>query len=110
MSWKRGKRRHDIDAARFVAALCCEFSACELGRLCGVSDRTVRRWRNGVDWPTSQALMKLVDNLFPQSQGNGPVYSSDMALDGNTRVGGVGEFSIRAAKGDIEYVAEASRS
>jgi len=108
MTWPRGQRRHDTDAARFVAALCREFSARELGRLCGVSDRTVRRWRNGTDWPTADVLTRLVDRLFPLSDGSGPVYSPDMAIDGWTRVGGCGEYSVRAARGDVNYVAEAT--
>lgn len=104
MSWERGKRRHELDAARFVGALCREFSARDLGRLCGVSDRTVRRWRDGTDWPTADVLTRLVDRLFPQSEGSGPISSPDMAIDGWTRVGGVGEYSVRAARGEIEYV------
>jgi hypothetical protein len=104
MVWPRGKRRHDCDASRFVAALCREFSAYELGRLCGVSDRTVRRWASGEDWPTAEALHRLVDALLPQSAGWVPVYSPEMAIDGGTRVGGVGEFTRRAAQGDTEYV------
>jgi len=44
--------------------------------------------------------MRLVDRLFPQSEGSGPIYSQDMAIDGNTRVGGVGEYTIRAARGE----------
>lgn len=104
MVWPRGKRRHDCDATRFVAALCREFSANELGRLCGVSDRTVRRWARGEDWPEAASLLRLIDGLFPASSCAAPVYDPDMAVDGNTRVGGVGEYSIRAAQGDLEYV------
>lgn len=108
MAWPHGKRRHSTDAARFVGAMCREFSARELGRLCDVSDRTVRRWRDGTDWPTADVLTMLVDRLFPLSDGSGPVYSAEMAIDGWTRVGGVGEYSVRAARGDVDYVAEAS--
>jgi len=100
MAWLAGKRRHTTDARRFVSALCLEFSAAELARLCGVNSRTIRRWRSGEDWPEQEALMRLVDRLFPQSEGSGPIYSQDMAIDGNTRVGGVGEYTIRAARGE----------
>lgn len=106
MTWPRGQRRHDTDAARFVGALCREFSARELGRLCGVSDRTVRRWAAGEDWPAAEVMGRLVDALFPQSVGAVPIYSPEMAVDGGTRVGGVGEFSRRAAQGDVDYVGE----
>lgn len=107
MVWTRGKRRHQIDAARFIAALCREFSACELGRLCGVSDRTIRRWARGEDWPEAASLHRLIDVLFPASSCAAPVYDADMAIDGCTRVGGVGEYTIRAAQGDVEYVGSA---
>lgn len=99
MAWLAGKRRHTTDARRFVSTLSLEFSARELSRLCGVSDRTVRRWRDGTDWPTADVLTRLVDRLFPQSEGSLPIYSTEMAIDGNTRVGGVGEYTIRAARG-----------
>ena len=99
--WPIGKRRHDTDATRFVRALLAEFSARELGRLCGVSDRTIRRWRDGTDWPTADVLTGMIDRMFPLSDGSGPVYSPEMAIDGNTRVGGVGEYSIRAARGEM---------
>lgn len=104
--WAKNRRRHDVEAARFVTALLREFSARELGRLCGVSDRTVRRWRDGTDWPTAAALTRLVDRLFPQSEGSGPIYSTEMAIDGWTRVGGVGEYSVRAARGELIHDAE----
>jgi len=103
MVWQRGKRRHEVDATRFVAALCREFSARELGRLCGVSDRTVRRWAAGVDWPDRAAVDRLVDALFPQSRGSLPIYDPGMALDGNSRVCGVGEYTLRSARGHDGY-------
>jgi len=98
MAWQRGNRRNNCDARRFVAALCGEFSCRELARLCGVSDRTVRRWRDGTDWPDQQTIEHLVDRLFPL-RGGGPMYQPDMAIDGNTRVGGVGDYTLRAARG-----------
>jgi len=97
--WTRGQRRNDCDASRFVRALCEEYSARELSRLCGVSDRTVRRWRDGTDWPCVEQMERLVDALFRPS-GSLPIYSPDMAIDGNTRVGGVGEYTVRAARGE----------
>jgi hypothetical protein len=66
----------------------------------------VRRWAAGEDWPTAEAIARLVDVLFPQSVGSVPIYSPEMAIDGGTRVGGVGEFSRRAAQGDTDYVGE----
>lgn len=95
-----GLRRHDCDAQRMIAALCDEFSCRELARLCGVSDRTVRRWRDGTDWPTREAMATMLDALFPQSDGWAPIYSPDMAIDGNTRLAGVGEYSIRSSRGE----------
>ncbi len=102
--WTTGKRRHAMDADRFIAALCREFSARELGRLAGVSDRTIRRWRDGVDRPRPARLHEMIDRLFPANGGALPIYSPEMAIDGNTRMGGVGEYSRRAAQGDMEYI------
>lgn len=90
-------QRRGVEARRFILALIAEFTACGLARLCGISDRTVRRWRDGEDWPSRDTIDRLIDRLFPLSDGSGPVYHPDMAIDGSTRVGGVGEFTIRAA-------------
>ena len=109
MAWQCGKRRHSTGAARFIRSVVAEFGAREIGRRCGVSDRTVRRWASGEDWPDVEALYRLIDSLCPQSQGAMPVYSPDMALDGSTRVGGVGEFSRRAARGEQTYLEEVYR-
>jgi len=87
-----------------IRGLLTEFSRRELGRRCGVSDRTIRRWASGEDWPAAESLYRLIDSLYPESAGWVPVYSPEMAIDGNTRLGGVGEYSRRAARGDLEYV------
>ena len=105
-----GQRRHDTDAARLIRGLLTEFRARELARRCGCSDRTIRRWASGEDWPAAEGLHRLIDSLFPQSAGWVPIYSPDMAIDGQTRLGGVGEYSRRAARGDLEYIGEASCS
>jgi hypothetical protein len=96
--------RRSVDAHRFVRCLLAEFSLSELARLCGVSVSTIHRWKEGTSWPTAGALHRLVDALLPQSAGWIPIYSPEMAIDGGTRVGGVGEFTRRAAQGDTEYV------
>ena len=102
--WPIGQRRNDNDAARLIRGLLTEFSRRELARRCGVSDRTIRRWANGEDWPSSAALHRLVDAVCPANVAALPIYSPDMALDGWTRLGGVGEYSRRAARGDLEYL------
>ncbi len=103
--YPRGQRRHNTDAARLIRGLLTEFSARELARRCGCSDRTIRRWATGEDWPAADRLYGLIDSLYPQAAGWVPVYSPDMAIDGNTRVGGVGEYTRRTARGDMEYLA-----
>ena len=99
MSWPRHTRRHTIDCTRFIRALLTEFSARELARCCGVSDRTVRRWAAGTDWPARVSLDRLVESICPRAGGSLPLYSPDMAIDGDTRVGGVGDYTRRAAQG-----------
>jgi transcriptional regulator with XRE-family HTH domain len=108
--WPHGQRRHSTDAARLVAALVSEFGAAPLAGRCGVSDRTIRRWASGEDWPEADSLHRLIDSLYPQGAGWCPVYSPDMAIDGNTRVGGVGEYTRRAARGDLEYLTVRART
>jgi len=106
MAWKRNHRRNSTDAARFIAALVAEFGARDLARRCGVSDRTIRRWAAGIDWPRRQALEKLIDSVFPYKGGSLPLYSQEMAIDGWSRLGGVGEYSIMAARGEAMHEVE----
>jgi hypothetical protein len=97
--WPAGKRRNAINAHRFIAALLHEFSARDVARMAGVSDRTIRRWAIGEDWATEDSCHKIVAALFSsEPQGSLPIYSPDMALDGNTRCGGVGEYTLRSAR------------
>ena len=51
------------------------------------------------DWPSQEALERLIDSIAPAKGGSLPLYSPDMAIDGNTRVAGVGEYTLRAARG-----------
>lgn len=97
--WIKGIRRRNCDASQFITALRREYTATHLAKLAGVCDRTIRRWASGEDWCDTEALIRLVDKLLPDV-GRGPIYSPDMAIDGDTRLGGVGEFSIQSAKGE----------
>jgi transcriptional regulator with XRE-family HTH domain len=106
MSWLLHRRRNTIDAARFIGALIREFGSRDLARRCGVSDRTIRRWASGIDWPARESLEKLIDSVAPAKGGSLPLYSPDMAIDGNTRVAGVGDYTIRAARGEPCYEEE----
>lgn len=97
--WPRGKRRNATDATRFVRALVAEYGATDIGRRAKVNTRTVYRWAHGDDWPRLETLQILADSICPDA-GALPIYSPTMAIDGETRVGGVGEYSIRAARGE----------
>lgn len=99
MAWPHGLRRHETTGQRFISALVREFGCRRLARMAGVSDRTIRRWRDGVDWPSVEVLKRLVETLDFGPLASLPIYSPDMAIDGNTRVVGVGEYTIRAARG-----------
>lgn len=107
MGWPHSVPKHPpCGADRFIRGLCTEFRVRELARLCDVSDRTIRRWRDGVDNPSIEAIHRLVDRLFPLTGGAGPFYSPDMAIDGNSRVGGVGDYSLRAARAEPCFTEE----
>lgn len=97
--WTRGRRRNQCDAAALISGLVTKYGARGLARLAGVSDRTVRRWASGEDWPPFERLVELLDRLWPQGRHALPIYRPDMALDGRSRVGGVGDYSIRSAQG-----------
>lgn len=98
--WPRGRRRNDVDAARMWRALCESRGAREIARIVGVSDRTVRRWASGEDWCRGdEQIMRILDRLFPLARASGPIYEPSLAIDGHTRVAGVGEYSRRAARG-----------
>ena len=98
MVWQRGIRRNQIDASAFLSAV--PISSREIARRLGVSDRTVRRWKSGEDWCSEETIFRIAKELVPDvSPGWCPIYAPDMAIDGNTRVGGVGQYSIDSAKG-----------
>ena len=99
MTWPRGRRRNQIDAARFMRAMVSEFGARRLASAIGCLDRTIRRWASGEDWCDAEVLHRLVDVMFPLGHGSIPIYSVNMAIDGYTRVGGVGEYTLRISRG-----------
>lgn len=101
--WRRGHRRNEIDGSRFVSACCRSYSVAKVARAAGVSSRTVRRWASGEDWMPLFRCQSIIDALLPLSTGWHPRYRRDMAIDGNTRVGGVGDYSRRAAQGRLCY-------
>lgn len=98
--WKKGKRRATIDPSIFIRNLLSLHSARHLATVGGVSDRTIRRWSLGEDWCEEDRIQRLIDGLFPVNVGSCPIYSPDMAIDGHTRLVGVGQFSRRAARGE----------
>ena len=94
----RRQRRSAIDGAEFFSALLREYSATAIALAAGVSARTVGRWTSG-HWCPQSAIERLMAHLWPLNRAAGPVYPPSMAIDGNTRVGGVSEYSRRAARG-----------
>lgn len=106
--WPKHKRRKQIDGREFVRAMAADVGGMRpLARQLGVSDRTVRRWATGEDWIDEDTATALAD-LVPANDGSLPVYSPDMAIDGETRVGGVSEYSRRTARGRKSCLATGS--
>ena len=102
MAWPRGRRRHDGDGRWLIGV-----RAVDLAAAAGVSYRTARRWQTGEDLPTVEVLLRLVERLWPLTAGSLPL-AGDYPLDGWSRVGGVGEFTIRSARGEpADYDGEA---
>ena len=96
--WPKGRRRNDLDASQFIAGLIEEHGTSAVASAIGVSPRTVRRWSRGEDWCTLETIQKLIECLIPAT-GSLPIYDPVMALDGNTRVAGVGDYTLNSAKG-----------
>jgi hypothetical protein len=103
MSWRKGHRRSTVGVCGdFVAGLVCE-SGLTTGRLataCGLDRGTLARWISGRAAPTQELLEVVIDRVLPLGRHGLPVYRSDMALDGRSRVGGVSEYTLRAGAGD----------
>ena len=57
----------------------------------------------GEDWCSMDAVYRILEatvyKQFPLNRASVPIYSDKMAIDGNTRVGGVGDYTLRAASG-----------
>ena len=105
MAWPKGKRR-GLLIAEFARAVCALSSIRSTARAIGISERQLRRIVAGKHACSHKVAVRLAEYaLRGLRSGALPLYDPDMALDGNTRVGGVSEYSIRAARGDIEYVA-----
>lgn len=97
--WPRGKRRMSINPEVWIVSCLQTRTIKELATSLKVSDRTVRRWRDGVNWMSLSHAIQLTEILVGKDIGSLPLYSPSMAIDGNTRVLGVGDYSRRSARG-----------
>lgn len=99
--WPRGRPRQPCsDAARFFASVIAERGIAATSRAAGSDMRTVRRWATGQRRCGYGPIERVADWIAPLGAGWTPIYSPGMAIDGNTRVGGVGDYTLRAARGD----------
>jgi len=99
MAWKAGERRREIAAADFVSSCLKLITAVQAAKACGVSSRTIRRWKSGEDFASLKAMEALADCMCVDRQCSVPIYRPSMCIDGNTRVLGVGDYSLRSARG-----------
>jgi hypothetical protein len=103
MGWRKGHRRSTAGVCGdFVAGLVRE-SGLTTGRLataCGLDRGTLARWISGRAAPTQDLLEVVIDRVLPLGRHGLPIYRADMALDAHSRVGGVSEYTLRAAAGD----------
>lgn len=96
--WPKGKRRAECDATEFMRRLLDGHTAVDISRRTGIDRTTISRWKTGKVKPTLAMIERVIDAILPANRGWVPIYRNDMAIDGNTRVVGVGEYSIRAAR------------
>ena len=100
--WRRGRSRQSdpVAVAGMLTALHDRgVSWGEMLRAAGVSDRTIRKWARGSRLASLAKVLLVVDAVSPQQRGALPLVG-DMAIDGGTRVLGVGQYSICAARGE----------
>lgn len=96
MSWPKGRRRAECDAADFIRRLSAEVSLRQIAAAAGVTDRTVRRWRDGERFAPAESLTVLIDRLWPGVWSRQPKLR-DSEVGPTTWVVGVGEATRRAA-------------
>ena len=109
MTWKKGKRRQQLDLRAFASAVASLSSISAAARAVGISERQMRRIISGEHWCSLEVAERLAEFALSTIRSHAlPRYDTDMAIDGYTRVGGVSEYSIRAARGDMRYVSDAA--
>lgn len=89
------------EVTEFIRRLLAEMSIGAISRATGIDRKTLWRWSAGNRRPTQAMVERVIDAVMPQQRYSGPIYSPDMAIDGDTWVGGVGEYSLRAACGNM---------
>lgn len=100
MGWPKHKRRNTgIAAAQFWAALIKEVGLRKTACILKVDPRTLRRWASGEDCSPIEAVVQVIESLWPYRRES--VVGVDYVLDGNTRVAGVGQYTIAAANGKL---------
>lgn len=100
--WRRGRSRSPdpVAVAGMLTALHAGgVSWGKMARAAGVSDRTIRKWARGSMLASLGKVLLVVDSVSPQQRGAVPLIG-EMAIDGGTRVLGVGQYSISAARGE----------
>jgi hypothetical protein len=98
--WAKGRPRQECsDAARFWSAIVAEHGLRSTARACGVDSRSVGRWAAGAERCSYKVIERAADWIAPLNEGSLPIYSPQMAIDGDTRVGGVGDYTLYSARG-----------
>lgn len=100
MAWTKGKRRNNgIDAAVFWQHLVNQVGLRKLAQIAGVDPRTVRRWSSGEDCSSLEVVTRVIESLCSYKREG--VVGVDYALDGRSRIAGVGQYTIEAANGTL---------
>lgn len=104
MGWTKGKSRNNSSCTIqelqvFIKSLEKNHSMAKLSILLGMDKKTLWKWKHRKCRPSDEILYKLIEIMFPLNKGALPIYKVDMAIDGDTRVGGVSEYSSRISKG-----------
>lgn len=98
--WPAGKSRHadGIDASQFFAALSREVPLARIAAIMHVSEKSVRRWRDGQRKVSQSAVELLIDRLWPGVWSRQARLHGDGDVGPDTRTAGVGEYTRRSAQ------------
>jgi hypothetical protein len=92
-------RNNCSDSSKFWSSLVHEQGLRTTAKAIGVDPKSIKRWISGEKRCSLKRINMAIDWILPIEHGWLPIYSPSIVIDGNTRVGGVSDYSRQAARG-----------